>query len=193
MKKVTLIIFVLFLLTSIGYGQSAGLVLQTGLTASYSKTPNLTSANQAHYGWMAGADARILDGGLYFLLGAQYHQTQILSTGKPEFFTNDLEMMKFRLGMGFTIVQLSYKSFIRSKVLGSVNFILDGPDTNPYFPNSPQPANLNDSSLGLTTGIGLTLGSLDFDLDFEYGLLNVVFKQPKSTFDSFTFMVGFHF
>jgi len=193
MKKVAFILFALFQFALIGYGQTAGLVLQTGLTASYSKTPNLTAAKQAHYGWMAGADARILDGGLYFMLGAQYHQTQILSTEKPEFFNNDLEMMKFRLGMGFTLVKLSYKSFIRSKVLGSVNFVLDGPDTKPYFPNSPQPANLNDSSLGLTTGIGLTLGALDFDLDFEYGVLNLVFKQPKSTFDSFTFMVGFHF
>lgn len=172
------------------FGQTQGLVIQTGLTASYSKDANITTANQAHYGWMIGADARILEGDLYFILGAQYHKTDLASKSSPDFFKNDWNILMTRAGFGFNILQLSERSAIRSKLLGSINFILDGPSGGL---NKPGYTELNDSFLGVVSGLGITLGSFDFDLDFQYGVINSFYKQPKSTFDSWTLMVGFHF
>jgi len=170
--------------------QAPGLVIQTGLTASYAKDANITKANQRHYGWMIGADARILDGDLYFLLGGQFHKTDLISTSSPDFFKNDWSIVMGRAGFGFNLLHINERIVVRSKILGSINFILDAPENGQNIPGYTE---LNDSFLGAVTGLGLTIGSFDFDLDFQYGFINAYFKQPKSTFDSWTFMVGFHF
>ena len=47
--------------------QSPGLVIQAGLTAAYCKDKNVTKSKEGHYGWMLGADARVLEGDLYFI------------------------------------------------------------------------------------------------------------------------------
>jgi hypothetical protein len=172
------------------YAQSPGLVIQTGLTASYSKDANITKANQGHYGWMVGADARILEGDLYFLIGGQFHKTDLMSTSSPDFFKNDWSMVMGRAGFGFNLLHLSERIVFRSKILGSINFILDAPENGQNIPGYIE---LNDSYFGAVTGLGLTIGSFDLDLDFQYGFINAYFEQPKSTFDSWTLMVGFHF
>lgn len=171
-------------------GQSPGLVIQAGLSASYSKDANITKAKQGHFGWMIGADARILEGDLYFLIGGQFHKTNLMSTSSLEFFKNDWSVAMGRAGFGFNLLHISERVVIRSKLLGSVNFILDAPEKGQNIPGYTE---LNDSYLGAVTGLGLTLGSFDFDLDFQYGFVNAYFMQPKSTFDSWTFMAGFHF
>ncbi|MBL0098864.1 MAG: hypothetical protein IPP49_01465 [Saprospiraceae bacterium] len=85
--QLTIVFLVLGILNV--FSQAPGLVVQTGLTAAYSKDGNVTKANQGHYGWMVGADARILDGDLYFIVGGQYHQTSLASTASPSFFSKN--------------------------------------------------------------------------------------------------------
>ena len=38
---------------------------------------------------MFGADARILDGGLQFLVGVQYHAISLQAAKAPKFFSNN--------------------------------------------------------------------------------------------------------
>jgi hypothetical protein len=177
-------------LPALFYAQSPGFVIQAGLTASYAKNANITKANQGHYGWMIGADARILEGDLYFLAGGQYHKTDVQSTSSPDFFKNDWTVIMGRAGLGFNLLHISERIVIRSKLLGSINFIIDAPENGLNIPGFTE---LNDSYLGAVTGLGLTVGRFDLDIDFQYGFINAYYKQPKSTFDSWTLMAGFHF
>jgi len=169
---------------------SGGLSLQAGLSYGFSQEQALTRSGQGHYGWCAGADARLFGGDVYFLIGGQYHKTSLFSTEKLNFFKTDMTVVMGRMGMGFSLARLGYKSYLRTKILASINFIANGPDPSSAFPGAVSPANLNDSYLGGVTGIGWTKGRLDLDLEFQYGILNSVFGQPKTTFNYFTLLCG---
>jgi len=192
MKYIHSLLLTIFLFSSTLIGaQSPGLVVQAGLSTAYAKDGNITNKNQGHYGYFIGADARILEGGMYFIIGGQYHATSLTSTSDPEFFkNNDWKILMTRLGLGFNLVQFSDKLTLRSKLLGSINFNLDAPKDALNIPNYED---LNDSFLGATTGLGVTIGFIDIDLDFQYGFINAYTKQPKSTFDFWTLGVGAHF
>jgi hypothetical protein len=171
--------------------QAPGLVIQSGLTTMYSKDPVITKDGEAHYGWMVGADARILEGSMYFIMGAQYVNTSLRSSSNPEFTRKrDWKMMNGRCGLGFNFLRLSESFALRSKILATVNFTLDAPSGALGIDGY---RTLNDSSLGAVTGLGITWGMFDFDLEYQYGILNAYNKQPNSTFDGFTLMAGFHF
>jgi hypothetical protein len=173
--------------------QSGGVSIQSGLTYGFTNEKALTKSGQAHYGWMAGLDARLMGGDMYFLIGGQYHKTNLFSTSDANFFKTDTDIIMMRLGLGFTVYKIGYRSYLRTKLLGSINFVMDGPDPKPAFPNSTAPADLNDSYLGAVTGIGWTKGMIDIDLDFQYGILNSVFKQDKTNFNYLTLMAGINF
>lgn len=171
--------------------QSPGLVIQAGLSTAYAKDTNITKGNQAHYGYVIGADARIIEGSMYFIIGGQYHVTSLNSTSSPDFFkNNDWKILMTRLGLGFNIIKFSDKLALRSKLLGSINFNLDSPRGGL---NIPDYMVLNDSFLGVTSGLGLTIGFIDIDLEFQFGVINAYQFQPKSTFDSWTLVTGVHF
>lgn len=190
MKLFKAVLFFLFY-SSVIQGQAPGLVIQTGITTSYSKDFNITNNKGLHYGWMVGADARILDGDMYFIVGGQYHATGLRSTTTPDFFkNNDWSLLHGRVGLGFNIFRINEKVTFRSKLLGSVNFLIDAPSK---ALNIPDYELLNDSFLGAVTGLGVTIGMIDIDVDFQYGLINAYNKRPESTFDIWTLMVGFHF
>jgi hypothetical protein len=190
---VKIFIFIVFSTLCINQvcGQSPGLVIQGGVSASYSKDPNITNSGQAHYGWMLGADGRLLDGNIYFIIGGQYHQTNLVSTSLSKIFSEkDWQILMTRFGLGFNVITFSERLALRSKLLGSINFILDSPEDGLKIPGYTK---VNDSYLGITTGVGITIGSIDLDLDYQYGIINAIYQQPKSTFDSLTLMAGFHF
>lgn len=193
MNKFSAILWIalgLFLNTNI-QAQAPGLVVQAGLTTAYAKTSVMTKANQAHYGWMIGADARLLDSDLYFIIGGQYHSTSFFSTSAPNFFgKNDLKVGMGRAGIGFNILRFTERISLRSKIVGSINYVLDAPDNGYGVAGF---TDINDAYAGGATGLGLTIGNLDVDLEFQYGFINAVYKQPNSTFDIWTLMAGFHF
>ena len=191
MKFVHSVIICFFLNAFNISAQSPGLVIQTGMSTAYAKDGNITFKNQAHYGYFIGADARIIEGSMYFIIGGQYHATSLGSTSDPTFFTNnDWNILMGRLGLGFDIIKFSDNLALRSKLLGSINFNLDSPEN---ALNKQGYDTLNDSFLGATTGVGVTIGFIDIDLDFQYGFINAYTKQPKSTFDFWTLGDGVHF
>ncbi len=171
--------------------QSPGLVIQAGLTEAYSKDKNVTKSKEGHYGWMFGADARILEGDLYFILGGQYHQTSVKSSGSADFFkSNDWKILMGRFGFGFNIIKFADNLAIRSKILGSLNYVMDAPTGGLNIDGYRE---INDSYLGIVSGLGVTIGSLDIDLDFQYGTINAFRFKPETKFNSWTLMTGFHF
>ena len=191
MKYIFSSIVILFFAQTAVDAQSPGLVIQAGLSTAYAKDTNITKGNQAHYGYVIGADARIIEGSMYFIIGGQYHVTSLNSTSSQDFFkNNDWKILMTRLGLGFNIIKFSDKLALRSKLLGSINFSLDSPRGGL---NIPDYMVLNDSFLGVTSGLGLTIGFIDIDLEFQFGVINAYQFQPKSTFDSWTLVTGVHF
>lgn len=189
--RILTVVFLYFFTTIVLLGQAPGISVQTGLTVSTSKDKNITKASELHYGWMVGADARLLEGDLYFIIGEQYHQVGLNSSSTPDFFKKkDWKMLKGRCGLGFNVFRINEKISFRSKILGSINFLLDAPRKALNIPNY---STLNDSFLGAVTGLGVSIGAIDIDLDYEYGIINAYNKQPNSTFDTWTLMAGFHF
>jgi len=172
-------------------GQAPGLVIQGGVTSTFSKDPFITNDGEAHYGWLVGADARILDGDLYFVVGGQYSNTSLRSSSDPNFFVKrDWTQLAGRFGIGFNLWRLSEKVSFRSKLLGSINFLIDAPKDALLVPGYQK---LNDSYLGAVSGLGLTIGMFDFDLEYQYGLINAYQAQPKSKFSGISLLAGFHF
>jgi hypothetical protein len=181
----------LWIVGSSAMAQSPGLVIQTGLSAGYSKDSKVTKGGEAHYGWMIGADARLLEGDIYFLVGGQYHSTSLQSTSNLKFFKDkDWTVIMGRLGLGFNLFHLSDRMSVRSKILGSINFSQESPRNGLNIDGYEV---VNDSFMGTTTGLGLTFGSLDLDIEYQYGFINAFYQQPKSTFDFWTICFGFHF
>ncbi len=171
-------------------GQFQGLVVQAGYSAAFSKDINVTPSGQGHYGWTVGADARLLDGDLYFIMGGHYHSTNIVSSTSPNpFGKHDWGYVVGRFGMGFSLWRISEKVAIRSKLLGCINF-------NSKIPSSGFISGyekINDSFAGVGSGLGLTLGKLEIDLDYQYPILNTYFEKPDSKMTILSLVGGIRF
>ncbi len=190
LMKILKTLAIFFTLTPVFLIAQSGASIQVGPMIAFSPDKNVTSSGNLHYGWTAGIDARLMGDGMYFILGAQYQNMSLASTSSPDFFKNDFSVLGGRGGLGFTIVRLSHKSSIRTKALASFNFIMNAPNN---ALNKPGYDLLNDSYLGAVTGIGLTMGALDFDIEYQHGFINAYNKQPKSTINNISLLVGFNF
>lgn len=185
------ILMILVVLCGKAYGQSPGVVVYTGLTSLYSDDRNVTRKGEMHYGWLVGADARLVEGSLYFLVGGQYIITSLQSTSKASFFkNNDWTVFSGRFGLGFDLFYLKNGGAIRSKILGSINFSSKSPEGGLNIDGYRE---LNNSYMGIVTGLGYTWGVLDFDLEYQYGIFNAFYEQPDTKLDGFTLMFGLHF
>lgn len=176
--------------TSLRAQQGGGLQVFAGYRTS------LTSLDAYLPGSMGGgptigADARLLGDDLYFLFGGSYS----IQGGDGEFFGVDADegysMTSGRIGLGFRLFRISRKISIRSKAVASIHFVNDfetatNPDTGEDYL-------INDSFAGAITGLGLDIGALTLDLDYEYGLINAINKQSETTVDFITLTGGVKF
>lgn len=171
--------------------QSPGVVVYTGLSSMYTSDRQVTTKGEMHYGWLVGADARLVEGGLYFLIGGQFIKSSLHSSKKPEFFKKrDFNVISGRLGLGFNLVRFNNGGTLRSKVLGSINFINDAPEGGLYIDGY---RDLNNAYLGVLSGLGYTWGIWDIDFEYQYGIFNAFYKQPDTKFNGYTFTAGLHF
>jgi hypothetical protein len=189
-KKFLLIFVIVFISIYSSWSQSPGLVVQAGLSSAFSHDKNITPSGKGHYGWVVGADARLLDGGLYFLMGGQYHRLNLVAESTPLPFTNkDWGIFTGRFGIGFNFWRIHERLALRSKLLCSINFNQDVDISKLMQPYD----RINDSFLGIGSGLGLTLGILEFDVDFQYGVLNAYNKQKDTNFNMINLVAGVRF
>lgn len=168
----------------------AGASVYVGPVAGFSPDVNVTTSGKVHYGWAAGLDARIAGDDMYFMIGGQYQQLSLVSSGQPAFFDNDWTIAVGRCGIGGTLFHLSSVSRIRAKALASFNFNLEAPSG---AMNKPGYTRLNDSYLGAVGGLGFSAGILDIDFEYQHGLINVYNDRPKSVFHSVAIFIGLNF
>jgi hypothetical protein len=186
----TFIAFVCLMSIGVHTSAQSGLVLQGGLYSMFSPDPNVTKEGQGHYGWTAGVEARLLDGGLFFIMGGRYTKTTLLSTSSIDPFSGrKVAVTDGRFGVGFIVFRLSERVYLRSKILCNINFLGSTDEKNP----TPGYEKINDSFLGATSGIGLTIRNLEFDLDYQHGFLNAYTGQKESTFNTISLVGGIRF
>lgn len=169
-----------------------GLNLYSGFAASYSKDINVTPAGMGHYGYFLGADFRLNSGDMYFAGGGRYYFTSLLPENEVSFFSNSetYSFLTARFGLGFNLYHFSYHTRLRSKILGVIDFSGASPSK---MIDVPGYQNLNDSSAGIATGLGLDIGPLTVDLEYKKGLVNAYRNQKDTKFNVWSFAVGFFF
>lgn len=190
MIKNLFISIALLLLGTTVFGQ-AGAKFYTGVTTAFNKDEIVTPSGTVHSGWIIGIDARLNSDRMYFLIGGLYGKADLIATSSPTFFAKDqMSFFKGRIGLGFDMIRISPKLFITSKVAGSINYIIDYPKelltTEGY-------KILNDGTAGLVGGIGVKIGSINIDFEYEYGLFNLIPKKPDSNMSYISLTGGINF
>jgi hypothetical protein len=169
-----------------------GMSVYSGISAAFSQDQNITPSGFGHYGYFVGADFRLHSGDLYFAGGGRYYFTSLLAEESASFFRNadTYRYISARFGFGFNIKHFSYNTRLRSKVFGVFNFAGEAPDN---MIDTPGYQRLNDSSGGIVTGLGLDVGAVTLDLEYQFGLINAFRNQQDSKFDVMSLAVGFFF
>lgn len=140
---------------------------------------------QAQTGFVIGADARLNEGKMYFVVGLQYHKISEIPQSEFRLFPdNTYNILKFRVGLGYDLIQLGDLFTIRGKTLASIDMISGVSDNlRPY----------NDGVAGVILGLGFDLLVFTFDVELEKGLFNAINKVPDTKIDFVNFTVGMIF
>jgi hypothetical protein len=185
----------LLFLVSLELDAQAGMNIYGGISTMKSADANFTPENQIHSGYVAGLHARLNSDDLHFLFSGEYGTFDLIAKDKVNFdFKDDLKYFKFKPGLGLDFLHFKNAVGLRTKVQG-VLLVL-----SKYDEEALQSSNLkseykkiNDGSAGVATSLGVFIGPLTADIEYEHGLLNFVngIKTSKLNFLSFT--VGLKF
>lgn len=175
----------------------AGMTLYLGPSYAFSPDKVVTAGGEGHFGYVVGAHARLNSDFMYFMLTGEYGTFDLVGNKKWNFVGgNDLKYIKAKIGLGFDIKKLNSTTTLRSKFQGSLLFVNDYNDA--WIQNDSRLLSngytaINEGMAGVSTCIGLTLGSFDIDLEYEQGLYNLYtgFKSSKIHFINLT--GGFRF
>jgi hypothetical protein len=190
-------VFFVFLIgiCSVVFSQS-GITIYSGLTYATSPDKIMTPEGTAHLGYTVGITARLNEDPMYFMFTGEYGAFNLAADQRISFVKNkDLSYTKGKFGLGFDLAKLGKKTTLRSKLQGNILMIYkvdqeivpnDAPPTNKYI-------QLNEAIGGISTGIGLTYGMLDLDIEYEHGIYNIYYQKQKSTVNFFNFTAGIRF
>ena len=181
-----------FWFISSGAYSQAGAKLYAGVITTYNKDKVITPKGTLHSGWITGIDARLNSGRMYYLMGGQYGKADLLGTTKPRFFVARQQMtfLKGRVGLGFDMIRISPRFFITSKIVGSINYIVAYPEELLTIEGYKT---LNDGTAGLIGGLGVKIGILNIDLEYEHGLFNIIPDKPDSNMNYISLTGGINF
>ncbi len=173
------------------YSQDGGARLYAGPIWMTNRDAIVNPDGLHHTGYQVGADARLMSGGMSFLVGVKYSQMTKYPvdklTFKPEY---SMSTIHGRGGLEFSLLRIGRIVRLRSKLLASLDIVLDrsleGPDLPPGY-------EFNDGWMGLLTGLGVDVGPICLDVEYEYGLINGYFQKKNSTFNYLSLTLGFFF
>lgn len=193
---ILLVVVLIFSKTSSILGQ-AGMTLYAGPSIAFSADKVVTAGGEAHFGYVIGANARLNSDFMYFMLTGEYGTFDLVANKKWTFIGgDDLVYFKGKIGLGFDIKKLSARTTLRSKIQGTLLFVNDYEQS--WIDNDVRLAangytKINEGLAGLSTCLGLTIGALDLDLEYDHGFYNLYNEHPKSKISSLTLTTGFRF
>ena len=185
----SIFIFLFFILgTTLSFSQS-GIQFYGGISNAKNKSALITPEGTSHPGYHFGADARLNEGKMYFVIGGQYHSIDFLAQRDKSFFSVDEKMnwLKVRVGLGYTFFELSDKFAIRGKTLISFNFLSSYPTDVPTAPYNTY----NSGSVGAVLGLGIDFYNFTLDAEFENGFFKTVTMVDGTEINFFTLSLGY--
>lgn len=193
--RITFIVILIALFAQLSFGQ-AGMNIYVGPSMAFSKDNIVTGSGEAHYGYVIGAHARLNSDPMYFLISGEYGTMDFVSNKKLSFIGgDDLTYAKAKIGLGFDVFRFSQKVAIRTKLQGSLMFV-NGFNNDllklPKYVNNGY-TEVNDGIAGLATCVGVTLGALTFDLEYEHGLFNIFKEKKQSKLNFINLVAGVRF
>lgn len=184
-KTITILIFSCFCLFAVG---QSGIQFYTGITNATNKDKLITPEGLSHPGWHVGADARLIDGKMFFVLGGQYHQVEFIAQDEKSYYSveNSMTWLKLRAGLGYQLFKLNNSMVLRAKTLVSFNFISGVPTDTP----APY-TNYNSGTVGGVIGFGLDLFNFTIDAEIENGFFKAVNMVSGTEVNFFTLSLGY--
>ncbi len=186
-----LFVILLLLVGSIAFGQ--GMTLHGGTSSMKSEFLALTPDETAHSGYHLGADGRLGDDGFYFLVGLQYHKLSLSPTEKFSLMPTDPSMnfIKGKGGFAFKIFQINKDIVARLRVLGTIDYLLNGHSLNQDLDlDSKQ---FNEAVAGAGGGLEIDVYFMTLNLEYQKGFFNALNETPDSSLDFLTFSLGVNF
>ncbi|HMS98261.1 MAG TPA: hypothetical protein PLQ57_09245 [Saprospiraceae bacterium] len=197
--RYTAILLVAFLISTATaklWGQ-AGMTIYVGPSVAFSGDNVVTAGGEAHFGYVIGANARLNSDFMYFMLTGEYGTFDLVANKKWNFIGgDDLVYFRGKIGLGFDLKKLSSRTTLRTKFQGTLLFVNDY-DQNWINNDARLAANgytkINEGIAGLSTCLGLTIGSFDLDLDYDHGLYNLYTGHKSSKISTISLCGGFRF
>jgi len=188
MKKTILASFVFLFFAGFVQSQTH---MHFGLLSGSNKLKDLTPDDFSHSGWRIGVDQNIFGKGVYIIGGLHYVRFNEEARDGTDFFDTDpaIQILKPRAGIGITPFALTELFKIRFKGLASYNYFLAFEGENASFDEDK----IKSGYLNFDIGVGVTVGVVTVDVEYELGLNDVIDDLSDSQFRFLSVSAGFMF
>lgn len=162
-----------------------------GLSSATNRNTTITPEGSSHGGWHIGADARLNEGKMYFLVGLQYHKIDLLPSSD---ILNPSEAFpyswtKIRVGLGYKVISFSDDFYLRGHTLASFNLV--NGVTNDA--GAGVFTNYNSGTAAANLGLGFDIYNFTITASYEIGFFNLGNMLDGSEMDFLTLSGGFKF
>ncbi|MEE9372874.1 MAG: hypothetical protein V3V00_07445 [Saprospiraceae bacterium] len=188
MKKLLLVLIVSFCTIGIVSSQTH---MHFGLLSGSNKLETFTPKDFSHSGWRIGIDQQILGKGIYLLGGLHYVRFNEEARNGTNFFETSpaIQILKPRAGIGITPFALTDLFKIRLKGLVSYNYFLAFKGETVTF----ETEKIKSGYLNLDLGVGVTVGFITVDIEYELGLDGTIKDLDDSKFRFLSVSAGLMF
>jgi len=166
-----------------------GINIHAGITTMTNKSVLITPEGTSHPGYHFGADARLNDGKMYFIVGGQFHNVAFDAQTDKSYFSveNSMKYIKIRVGLGYEVITINENFCIRGKTLFSINLLSSYPSDLIGAPYN----NYNSSTVGATLGLGLDFNNISLDFELDNGFFKAVNQVSGTEVNFFSTSLGY--
>ncbi len=188
--RVVVSIFFFVLLCWESHAQS-GVNFRFGVGTMNSNVESFTLDGQAHYGWRAGAFARIgASGSLYFNPGLFYGNYKVLSSESLNSFGSEPSMHFINGLVDLGLFLIKTDAFrLRLEAGGNINYLAAIDNNDPGHDLNT----FNDATLGVNGGLGIDIWFLTADISYEHSLTKFINESDESDSRFWSLAIGFFF
>lgn len=165
-----------------------GIQFYGGITDVTNESTLVTPEGTSHPGWHIGADARLNEGKMYFIIGGQLHKVKFIAQEEKDYFSSDdsYTWTKFRVGLGYKVIEFNPSFFLRGHTLLSLNLISGIPDERPSVPFK-----YNSGTAGANLGLGFDIYNFTLDVSYELGFFKTINQMDMTNTDFLTISLGY--
>ena len=169
----------------------AGIEIYGGLSKASNNNTLITADGSSHNGWHIGADARLNEGKMYFLVGLQYHKIDLLPSSDilMPIETFQYSWTKVRVGLGYKVINFNDNIYLRGHTLASFNLV-NGVTNDAGLGVF---TDYNSGTAGANLGLGFDIYNFTITASYEIGFFNLGNMLDGSEMNFLTLSAGFKF